>query len=115
MIKLKRIYEPAARGDGYRLLVDRIWPRGVSKQAAQIDEWLPDVAPSHELRRWYAHDPKRWKQFCRKYFAELDDKPEIVDRVRAMSKRETLTLLFGSRETVLNNAAALKRYLAGSE
>lgn len=111
MIKLKRIYEPAARGDGFRLLVDRIWPRGVSKKGAQIDEWLPDVAPSHELRRWYAHDPERWKQFCRKYFAELHDKPEIVSRLHAMSKRKTLTLLFASRETKLNNAAALRRYI----
>lgn len=115
MIKLKRIYEPAARGDGYRLLVDRVWPRGVAKEAAHLDEWLPDIAPSQKLRRWYAHDPKRWEKFCREYFAELNGKPELVDRLRRMSKRKTVTLLFGARETVLNNAAALKAYLLGSK
>lgn len=113
MIKIKRIYESAARGDGYRLLVDRLWPRGISKEAARIDEWLPDIAPSPALRRWYAHDPKRWDEFRHRYFAELDGKPELVDRLRRMSTRKTVTLLFSSREGVLNNAAALKAYLLG--
>jgi uncharacterized protein YeaO (DUF488 family) len=111
MIKIKRIYEPASSGDGYRVLVDRVWPRGVTRESARIKEWLSDVAPSHDLRRWYAHDPKRWKEFCRRYFAELEGKPEIVRHLRRIANRKTVTLLFSARETTWNNAAALKIYL----
>lgn len=111
MIKVKRIYEPASSRDGYRVLVDRVWPRGVSRASARIEEWLSDVAPSHELRRWYAHDPTRWKEFCRRYFGELEEKPELVGHLRQIANRKTVTLLFSARETRCNNAAALKTYL----
>jgi uncharacterized protein YeaO (DUF488 family) len=113
MIKVKRIYETASSGDGYRVLVDRIWPRGVARESARIKEWLPEIAPSPDLRRWYAHDPKRWDEFCLRYFVELKGKPEIVRHLRGIAGRKTMTLLFGARETMWNNAAALKIYLDG--
>lgn len=114
MIKVKRIYEPAVPNDGYRILVDRIWPRGLTKESARIKEWLPEVAPSHELRRWYAHDPERWDEFCRRYFAELEGKANVIRNLRRIADQKTVTLLFGARETTRNNAAALKIYLDSS-
>ncbi len=113
MIKVKRIYEPAVANDGYRVLVDRIWPRGLTKDSARIEEWSREIAPSHELRRWYAHDPRRWDQFCCRYFAELERKPDIVRKLRQIADRRTVTLLFGAREASRNNAVALKIYLDG--
>ncbi len=96
---------------GVRVLVDRLWPRGVRAADALIDKWVKDVAPSSELRRWYSHDPKKWKQFKRRYFAELDQKEEAVAALLSHAISGDLVLVYGSRERKLNNAAALKEYL----
>lgn len=111
MIHVKRVYEPTTPDDGARFLVDRLWPRGVKRDALHLDGWLKDVAPSDGLRRWFAHDPKKWEEFRRRYSAELDRNPQswhpLLDAVRA----GTVTLLFGARDSQHNNAVALKGYL----
>ena len=110
--RIKRIYEPASDDDGRRILVDRIWPRGVSKQTAALALWAKDCSPSHELRKWYGHDPDRWPEFRKRYFAELDAKAEAVGELETqLAGAEIVTLLFSSREPALNNAAALQEYL----
>ena len=111
MIRIKRVYEPPAAGDGARILIDRLWPRGLSKDKAAVDEWLKDVAPSTKLRRWYGHDPAKWPEFRRRYAAELDEHPDSVSRLRALARRGTVTLVFGARDAEHSNAAALKAYL----
>lgn len=111
MFRVKRIYEQASPEDGYRVLVDGIWPRGVTKEEAKIDEWRREIAPSAELRRWYGHDPERWDEFRRRYFAELDAKPDPVRGLRERAQLGTVTLLFGARDRDHSNAAALKTYL----
>lgn len=108
----KRIYERPAPGDGRRVLVDRLWPRGVSKVAARIDYWAKAIAPSTTLRRWYGHEPAKWPEFRRRYFAELDANPEAMAELRRHLGRGTATLLYSSKEERLNNATALKEYLA---
>ena len=108
----KRIYDQPARSDGRRILIDRLWPRGLSKDAARIDFWAKSAAPSHELRRWYQHDPDKWDEFRRRYFAELDANPEALAELRSHLGSGTATLLFGSKEERLNNASALQEYLA---
>jgi len=117
MIRTKRVYEEASAGDGARVLVDRLWPRGVSKEAAALDNWAKEVAPSDELRAWFDHDPERWAEFRRRYAAELDGKRETVRREALDVADEdpladgTLTLVYAARDTEHNNAVALKRYL----
>lgn len=110
-VRLKRIYDPASRGDGRRVLVDRMWPRGLKKQEAQFDEWLKEVAPSSELRKWFNHQPDKWEMFKQRYFDELDQHPEAVSRLKEWTKQGQVTLLFSARDAELNNAAALKEYL----
>jgi len=110
-IRLKRVYSPPADGDGYRVLVDRLWPRGLRKEAAAIDLWLKEVAPSAELRRWYGHDPDRWPEFRRRYFRELKAHDEDLKVLRQHARSGRLTLLFAAKDEVNNNAAALKVYL----
>ena len=110
-IRTKRVYEPKAPSDGRRILVDRLWPRGVTKAAAGVHVWAKGVAPSHELRRWYHHTPAKWPEFRRRYFAELDANPAGVADLRAQLGRGVVTLLFGSKELQLNNATALREYL----
>ena len=110
-VRTKRVYDAPTRFDGRRILIDRLWPRGLSKARAAIDFWAQVVAPSHALRRWYQHEPKKWPEFRRRYFAELDANPAGVAELRAHLGRGTVTLLFGSKETRLNNAAALRAYL----
>jgi uncharacterized protein YeaO (DUF488 family) len=110
-IALKRVYEEPAQSDGVRILVDRLWPRGLTKEAAKIDYWAKGVSPSNELRRWYGHDPDKWPEFRGRYFAELDRNPEAVAELRQHLKGARATFLFGSKETRLNNAAALRDYL----
>lgn len=112
-IKVKRIYELPARSDGRRLLVDRIWPRGISKEEAKLDAWLKDVAPSAELRSWFGHDPKRWAAFKRKYFRELDEQGVAFELVTDAGRGRTVTLLFAAKDEKHNNAVALKQYLEG--
>ncbi len=110
-IGLKRAYERYSNSDGFRILVERLWPRGVSRGQARIDLWLKDVAPSPSLRTWYSHDPKRWAQFKRKYFAELETRRELVDLVRNHARQGRVTFVYGSKEERYNSAAALKEYL----
>jgi len=111
MIKVKRVYDAPESGDGFRILVDRLWPRGLSKDKADVDLWLKDVAPSDELRKWFGHDPEKWVEFQRAYWTELDTKKEQVDTIRQKAKGHTVTLLFSAHDAEHNNAIALKGYL----
>lgn len=111
MVKIKRVYDQVSPGDGKRILVDRLWPRGIKKEDAAIDEWLKDIAPSTELRKWYSHDPAKWSEFKKRYKIELKDKIGIIDRLRQESKKCTITLLFSAKATELNNATALKEFI----
>lgn len=113
-IHTKRVYEKPARSDGYRILIDRLWPRGLSKDDAKVDFWAKSIAPSNDLRKWYGHDPKKWDEFRRRYFAELDANPDGLAELVRHLESETVTLVFGSREDTLNNAAALREYLESS-
>jgi uncharacterized protein YeaO (DUF488 family) len=110
-LQLKRAYESPADTDGMRILVDRLWPRGLSKATAKIDFWAKEVAPSNELRRWYQHEPEKWPEFRHKYLAELQSNPEPVQELIANIGSGNATLLFGSKEARLNNAVVLKEYL----
>lgn len=109
--RLKRIHDPAAPDDGRRVLVDRVWPRGLRKADAAIDEWLRDVAPSTELRRWFAHDRSRWDEFVRRYHAELDARPGAAERLLEAGRAQTVTLCFAARDRECNNAVALRTWL----
>jgi uncharacterized protein YeaO (DUF488 family) len=109
---IKRIYEPPASDDGQRVLVDRIWPRGVSKENAALTLWLKEIAPSDELRKWFGHEPERWAEFQRRYRAELDGNGEVVAKLRAMLRDSKVTLLYGAHDEAHNNAAALAGYLS---
>ena len=112
-IKIKRIYEPPAMDDGFRILVDRFWPRGLNKEKAKIHLWLKEIAPSDQLRKWYGHDPKKWTEFREKYFNELKDKEEMAQLITRKLKEGTITFLYSSKEEKINNAVALKEYLLG--
>lgn len=112
-LRIKRVYDPPAASDGRRILIDRLWARGLSKAHAKIDFWAKAVAPSTALRTWYGHDPDKWHEFRKRYFAELDANPDGVAGLKREIGKGTATLLFSSRETRLNNAAALKDYLMG--
>ena len=112
MIKIKRIYEKQSKEDGYRILVDRLWARGLTKEKAGVDLWLKEIAPSNELRKWYSHDPAKWNDFRKKYKEELKDKEELLNRIKELENKKTIvTLLFSSKEERLNNATALKEIL----
>ena len=111
MIKVKRIYDAPTPDDGIRILVDRLWPRGLSKEKARVDLWLKEIAPSNELRTWYAHDPKKWAEFRKRYFKDLDTKRELVNQILQKTREGDVTLLYGSREEKINNAVALKGYI----
>ncbi len=111
MIRLKRVYEAPSRADGLRVLVDRLWPRGLSKERAAVDLWLKDIAPSTELRKWFGHDPERWKEFQTRYRAELRDKKPLLDDLRERATKRTVTLLFGARDQEHNEAIVLQKLL----
>ncbi len=111
MIKIKRIYEEAVKSDGTRILVDRLWPRGLSKDKAKVDIWLKDIAPGDELRKWFSHEPEKWAMFKSRYFQELKSKQELVALLKEKARGGTVTLLYGAKEERFNNAAALKEYL----
>lgn len=111
-IQLKRAYDDADESDGYRLLVDRLWPRGVSKEELQHDDWLKEIAPSGELRKWFDHDPDKFAGFKEKYFKELDQKPWLIDDLlERIHAGQTLTLIYSAKDKKRNNAAVLKEYL----
>lgn len=111
MINLKRIYEEYSGEDGYRILVDRLWPRGLSKEKAHLDLWLKDVAPSTELRKWFGHDPARWAEFQKKYIAELKTNPVLKTLKNILKKEKNITLLYGARDTEHNEARVIQSYL----
>lgn len=111
MIKIKRAYDPVEKSDGTRFLVDHLWPRGVKKEALHIKGWGKAESPSDELRHWFAHDPAKWKEFLRRYSAELDKKPEAWQPLLQAAQGGVITLVYSARDTEHNNAVALKAYL----
>lgn len=111
-VRIKRIYEPVSDDDGTRVLVDRLWPRGVRKDEAAVDHWLKGVAPSPELRKWFAHDPARFDEFAAAYRDELDRAPEAVGELFALARAGDVTLLYGARDPECNHARVLAAYLA---
>jgi uncharacterized protein YeaO (DUF488 family) len=110
-IKLKRVYEKPEKTDGHRILVERLWPRGLSKEKARVDMWVKDAAPSSELRKWFDHDPSKWEEFKKRYFAELDRNPEALEPLLEILRNETITFVFASKEETYNNSAALRKYV----
>src|SRR5262245_14464758 len=111
MINLKRVYDKPSRGDGFRVLVERLWPRGLSKERAAVDLWLKDVAPSTELREWFSHDPAKWQEFQKRYRQELRGRKDAVNLLKRKSKEGRVTLLYAARDEEHNSALALKSYL----
>ena len=111
MIRVKRVYEPHEPDDGPRFLVDRLWPRGMKKEALQIDSWLKDAAPSDALRRWFGHDPFKWEEFCRRYNAELENNSAAWHPLLDLARMQDITLLYSARDSEHNNAAALRSIL----
>ena len=112
-IRLKRAYQPAAADDGARILVDRLWPRGLKKSDAAIDRWLKDIAPSTALRQWFAHDPARWLEFRRRYAAEIRRHPDQFAELRAIARKGPVTLIFSARDELRNDAVVLRNVLLG--
>lgn len=110
-VELKRAYEPPSPDDGMRVLVDRLWPRGLSKEQLAVDLWLKEVAPSDELRRWYGHEPRRWKSFAAKYRAELAQRTDLLRLLDELRRRGRVTLIYGARDTAGNNAVVLREVL----
>jgi uncharacterized protein YeaO (DUF488 family) len=111
MIQIKRVYEPPAKEDGARFLVERLWPRGMKKEALQMAAWRKDAAPSDELRRWFGHDPAKWKEFQRRYWAKLTDNLAACQPLLDAARQGNITLLYSAHDTEHNNAIALKSYL----
>jgi uncharacterized protein YeaO (DUF488 family) len=111
MLKIKRVYDPPSPNDGKRILIDRLWPRGLKKEDAKVDDWIKEVAPSTELRMWYGHDPKKWAEFKRRFFSELHRRQDLVESIVNASRKGTVTLLFGSKEERFNNAVALREFV----
>ena len=110
-IKLKRIYETPDHGDGTRILVDRLWPRGLTKAKAKLDLWLKEIAPSIELRKWFNHDPRKWRSFCARYRVELKHHADQLEMIKSKAKEGTVTLLYGARDQEHNEAVVLKKLL----
>jgi uncharacterized protein YeaO (DUF488 family) len=108
-IKIKRIYDPSEKADGVRVLIDRLWPRGLAKEQARVDEWLKEIAPSNELRQWFGHKPERWKEFQKRYRQELQtaERQEQLRHLRALARQGTVTLLFAAKDEERNNATVL--------
>ena len=112
-INLKRVYDEKSDDDGYRVFVDRLWPRGVSKEDAHFDEWMKELAPSTELRKWFDHKPERFEEFSKLYKKELQEHKEELDKLRELAKSKKITLLFGAKDTEINNAVVIKEVLEG--
>jgi uncharacterized protein YeaO (DUF488 family) len=111
MLRIKRIYDLPSPNDGKRILIDRLWPRGIKKADASINEWMKDIAPSNELRKWFAHDVSKWEEFKKRYKKELKDKSEILDKLKKESEKSTVTLLFSAKDVKHNNAQVLREIL----
>ena len=112
-IRLKRAYQTPARDDGMRILIDRLWPRGMTKKSAAVDEWLKDVAPSTELRKWFGHNPARWQEFRSRYAKELRQNPEHLRRLRKWAREGAITLIFSAHDEIHNDAVVLRDLLLG--
>jgi len=112
LLHIKRIYEPYSETDGYRILVDRLWPRGIRKEDARIDLWLKEAAPSTELRQWFNHEPQRWIRFKARYFAELDANRHHIEPILAALEKSAVTLVYASRDEQYNQAVALREYIS---
>jgi uncharacterized protein YeaO (DUF488 family) len=110
-VKLKRAYEAPAAEDGIRILIDRLWPRGISKKKAALDQWMQDIAPSAELRKWFGHDPARWDEFRRRYAEEVHQNAELLDRLRSLARRGQVTLVYSAHDEVHNDAVVLRNLL----
>ena len=111
MLKIKRVYEPAEPSDGARFLVDRLWPRGIKKEKLEMEAWLKDVAPSQNLRKWFAHDPAKWQEFQRRYRAELEANPDAWKPILEAARQGNVTLLYSARDSEHNSAVLLKAFL----
>lgn len=112
-IKIKRIYEkPIKKEDGYRILVDRLWPRGMKKEAVHIDLWIKEIAPSNELRQWYHHETVKWSEFKKRYLSELAKKQDLIEQIYKIAKKRNVTLLYSAKDEAHNNAVVLREYLA---
>ena len=112
-VRLKRAYEPKDAEDGTRILVDRLWPRGVSKEDAALDQWMKEISPSTELRKWFGHDPDRWEEFCRRYSAELHQNAALLGQLRSLARQGPLTLVYSAHDEVHNDAVVLRNVLLG--
>ncbi len=113
MITIKRVYEPYDKQDGQRILTDRLWPRGLTKEKAHVDLWLKDISPSTELRKWFNHDPKKWPEFQKRYRAELATNKESVSTLQSCLDKEPVTILYGAKDQEHNDAVVLQKYLEG--
>ena len=113
-ISLKRAYDRPVAGDGKRVLIDRLWPRGIKKADAAIDEWMKELAPSTALRKWFGHDPARWHEFRRRYLKELQQQSEQIDRLRTLARQGPITLVFSARDEAHNDAVVLRDFMVGS-
>jgi uncharacterized protein YeaO (DUF488 family) len=114
-VKLKRAYEPASETDGTRVLVDRLWPRGVSKADAALDQWMKEIAPSTGLRKWFGHDPDRWEEFCRRYSEELHQNAELLSQLRSLARQRPVTLVYSAHDEVHNDAIVLRDVILGRQ
>ena len=110
-VQIKRAYEPVAPDDGTRILIDRLWPRGIKKEALALDQWTKELAPSTELRKWFGHDPARWAEFQDRYAAELQPQTEQLDALRALARKSRLTLIYGAHDEAHNNAVVMRALL----
>jgi uncharacterized protein YeaO (DUF488 family) len=112
-VKLKRAYEPVEATDGRRVLVDRLWPRGVSKARADLVQWMKEIAPSTDLRKWFGHDPHRWAEFCQRYSNELHENAELLSQLRSLARKSTMTLVYSAHDEVHNEAIVLRDVILG--
>jgi uncharacterized protein YeaO (DUF488 family) len=113
-VKLKRAYEPPAADDGMRILVDRLWPRGISKERAAIDQWMKEISPSTELRKWFGHDPARWNEFRRRYAKEVRQNTDLLDQLRSLARQGPITLVYSAHDEEHNDAVELRHVILGS-